>query len=280
MKVIKSPTELSEIIRLLKRKGKRVGFVPTMGYLHEGHLSLVRRAQRENDIVVVSIFVNPTQFGPKEDFKRYPKNLAHDKKLLSRAHINYLFVPSKDSIYPKGFRAFVSPGLPARYLCGPKRPGHFRGVATVVKRFFEIVKPHTAYFGEKDYQQARVIEYMVKRFCLSVKIKTCPIVREADGLAMSSRNRYLSRAERASASSVYRSLLVGRKLIKLGERNVKKIKKAIQDILRVNITRIDYIELVNSKTCAPVQRARPPVLIAIACFLGSTRLIDNILVKV
>ena len=280
MKIIKSPNRLSDTLHTLRAQGKRIGFVPTMGYLHEGHLSLVRRARRENDVVVVSIFVNPTQFSPTEDFKHYPKDLEHDKQLLKREHIHYLFVPLKSSIYPKGFRDFVVPGPLARYLCGPRRPGHFRGVATVVKRLFEIVGPHTAYLGEKDYQQARIIEDIVRNFHLPVKVKTCPIVREKDGLAMSSRNRYLSKKERISARCIYQSLLGGCSLIRAGEHDAKKIKRAVREILSNHVTKIDYVEVVNPKTCVPVEQVKSPALIALACFVGQTRLIDNILVRV
>lgn len=279
MKVIKSPKRLNRILQDLQKKGKRIGFVPTMGSLHEGHLSLIRRARRENDVVAVSIFVNPTQFGPKEDFKRYPRNLACDQILLKKKSVAYLFIPSCSSIYPKGFQNFINPGSIARYLCGPKRPGHFRGVATVVNRLFEIVEPDTAYFGQKDYQQTRIIEDMVRRFRLPIKIKICPIIREADGLAMSSRNRYLSKKERILARSIYQSLMRARKLIHLGERSAVKIKKALRAILVSYVTKIDYIEIINPKTCAPVKQIKPPVVVAIACYVGSTRLIDNLRVK-
>ena len=283
MQVIKSTKEFTKRIIQIKQSGKRIGFVPTMGCLHEGHLSLVRRARRENDVVVVSIFVNPTQFGPREDFKRYPRNLARDKKLLRREHVDYLFTPSRTAIYPKGFREFIHPGPLARHLCGPKRPGHFRGVATVVNRLFQMVQPHVAYFGEKDYQQARIVEGMVRRLRLAVRIQTCPMVREADGLAMSSRNRYLSRKERILARSLYQSLLEARRLIRSGERDVSKVKKTIRGILTAHVGKIDYIdyiEVVHPKKLIPVKRIHTSVLVAVACYLGSTRLIDNLLIKI
>jgi len=252
MQLIKSTRELTGRLRSLRQSGKRIGFVPTMGCLHEGHLSLVSRARRENDIVVVSIFVNPTQFGPQEDFKRYPRNLKRDKQLLKAEGADYLFVPSCSSIYPKGFRNFINPGPLARYLCGPKRPGHFRGVATVVNRLFEIVKPHAAYFGEKDYQQVRIVEEMVRKLRLRVKIKTCPIIREADGLAMSSRNRYLSKRERISACAIYRSLLEVKHLIHAGERDAGKIKRAVRDLLASHVSKIDYVEVVDPRKAGSV----------------------------
>ena len=280
MQIIKSLVQLDQILRNLKDHGKQIGFVPTMGYLHEGHLSLVRRAYKENDIVVVSIFVIPIQFGPREDFKKYPKDLSHDKKLLKRERVDYLFLPSRNSIFPKGFKDFVDPGPLARHLCGPKRPGHFRGVATVVNRLFRIVKPHVAYFGEKDYQQAQIIKDMVRRFHLPVTVLTCPIVREKDGLGMSSRNRYLSKKERICARSLYQSLLEARRLIRQGGHDVLKIKMVMRKILINHVTKIEYIELVDPEKCAPIKRIRARVLVAIACFVGSTRLIDNLLVKI
>ncbi|MBI4372336.1 MAG: pantoate--beta-alanine ligase [Candidatus Omnitrophica bacterium] len=279
MRVIKSPRQLTQILGRRRKTAKRIGFVPTMGYLHEGHLSLIRRARKENDIVVASIFVNPTQFGPREDFKRYPRNLKRDRSLLKRTRVNYLFIPSTESIYPKGFRDFIDPGPIARYLCGPKRPGHFRGVTTVVKRLFEIVRPDAAYFGAKDYQQAKIIEDMVRRFRLPIRIKICPTVREKDGLAMSSRNSYLSKKNRISAPAIYRSLVLARKLIRLGELSAEKVKKAVRKTLISHVDRIDYIEIVDPKTCAPLRRIKSSVVVAIACYLGSTRLIDNLLIK-
>ena len=279
MKLIRSAKRLREALERARAHGKRIGFVPTMGCLHEGHLSLVRSARRENDIVVVSIFVNPTQFGPREDFKRYPRSLTHDRRLLSREQTAYLFVPSRATIYPNGFSDFVDPGPMARYLCGPKRPGHFRGVATVVKRLFEIVEPHAAYFGLKDYQQARIVQDMADRLGGFVKVRTCPLVRESDGLAMSSRNRYLSKQERTRARSLYRSLREAKKRIGLGERNSSEVKSAVRKILLHEVDTIDYIEAVDPSTCAPKKQVQPPVLVAIACYIGSTRLIDNILIR-
>ena len=279
MQVIKSTKQLTERMNSLRQSGKRICFVPTMVYLHKGHLSLVHRARRENNIVVVSIFVNPTQFGRGEDFKRYPRNLSRDRKLLSRERVDYLFVPSQSSVYPKQFRKFINPGPLARYLCGPKRPGHFRGVATVVYRLFQIVQPHAAYFGRKDYQQARIIENLVQRFHLPIRIKMCPIIREKDGLAMSSRNRYLSKKERISARSLYQSLLEARRLIRSGERNINKIKKAMRNILIGRVSKVDYVEVVDLKKLVPLKQIQGMVLVAVACYLGSTRLIDNLLIR-
>ncbi|MBI4394751.1 MAG: pantoate--beta-alanine ligase [Candidatus Omnitrophica bacterium] len=279
MLTIKNPRELTSILNRDRDQGKRIGFVPTMGYLHEGHLSLIRSARKENGIVVVSIFVNPIQFGPYEDFKRYPRNLKMDQRLLKQARVDYLFAPSTNSIYPKGFRGFIDPGPLARYLCGPKRPGHFRGVATVVNRLFRIIQPDRAYFGAKDYQQAKIIEDMIRKFRLPIQMKICPIVREKNGLAISSRNQYLSKKERIRARSIYRSLTEARKQIRLGEQRAERIKKIIRQILLNYVDKVDYIEIVNPKTCAPIEQVKSSALLAVACYLGSTRLIDNLLVK-
>jgi pantoate--beta-alanine ligase len=279
MKVLRNPKLLTDAMLRLRNRRKRIGFVPTMGCLHEGHLSLVRRARKENEVVVVSIFVNPAQFGPREDFKRYPRQLKQDRKLLKREHVDYLFIPSRQSMYPKGFRDVVEPGPMNKYLCGPKRPGHFRGVATVVKRLFQMVRPCAAYFGEKDFQQARIIEEMVRRIPMPVRIKTCPIVREADGLAMSSRNRYLSKSERVRARALYRSLVIARNYIDSGERDAGRVKKVMRNLLLSYANKIDYAEAADPKTCAPLKRMERHVLLALACYVGRTRLIDNLVIR-
>ncbi len=279
MKIVKSLKQLNHIVNRFKKKGKRIGFVPTMGDLHEGHLSLVRRARRETDFVIVSVFVNPTQFGSKEDFKHYPRNLKRDKQLLSSEKVDYLFLPSRFSIYPKGFQNYLEPGLLAHPLCGAKRPGHFRGVVTVVNRLFEIVQPDYAYFGEKDYQQVKVIQDMVKTRNLSVHIRTCPIVREKDGLAMSSRNRHLSKTERIRARALSRSLKEAKKIIQGGRTNSSQVKKRIRTFLKSYVDKIDYVELADPNKLTPLKRLKPPILVVLACFVGPTRLIDNLVVK-
>jgi len=280
MQIIKLPKQLTEKIIALKIKGRRIGFVPTMGYLHKGHMSLVRKAGKECDVVVVSIFVNPTQFGPKEDLDRYPRNLKRDSKMLAKEKVDYLFFPTADAIYPKGFRDFVNPGPLARELCGAKRPGHFRGVATVVKRLFKIVPADAAYFGQKDFQQARVIQEMTKHFQIPVKIRICPIVREKDGLAMSSRNVYLSKRNRIRAKAVSASLRLASKLIKQGIRNPSQIKSAMMKLLKLNTDKIDYVAIVDSRRLKALKHLKNEVLIAVACFVGRTRLIDNLLIRV
>jgi pantoate--beta-alanine ligase len=281
LRIIKSLNQWQAEWREAKALGKTIGFVPTMGYLHRGHLSLVRRAARENDVVIVSIFVNPTQFGPREDFKSYPRNLKRDCALLRRGGADFFFLPSVRAVYPKGFSDWVEPGPLARGLCGRKRPGHFRGVATVVRRLFAMVRPDRAYFGKKDYQQARVIEWMTARFRLPVKIVLCPTVREKDGLAMSSRNVYLSREERLRACAIPRALGLGRRLVcKERVRNASRIKELLKSYLNRWVTSVDYVELVDTETLTPVRIAKGKLLIAVACFVGKARLIDNLEIQV
>ena len=280
MQIIKLPSELTTRALKARRAGKRVGFVPTMGYLHTGHLSLVRRAASENDVVIVSIFVNPKQFGPNEDFGRYPRNLKRDLWLLAREKVDYVFVPSVSAIYPRSFRAFVNPGPLARGLCGPARPGHFRGVATVVKRLFEIARPHSAYFGQKDYQQARIIQEMSKRLALKVRVVICPIIREKDGLAMSSRNVYLTPAERKRARTISESLRFGHRLILAGIDDAEIIREAILRYLKLGADRVDYVDIVDVKRLKPLRKIRGKGVMAVACRVGRTRLIDNLLIQV
>lgn len=280
MQIIKISDQLTKKIIALKSEGRKIGFVPTMGYLHEGHMSLVRRARKECDIVAVSIFVNPKQFGPKEDFKRYPRNLKRDSKMLAKEKADFLFVPTAEDIYPKGFRDFVSPGPLAKGLCGAKRPGHFRGVATVVKRLFQIVPADSAYFGQKDFQQARVIQSMAARRGIPIKIEICPTVREEDGLAMSSRNAYLSKAERVRAKSIPAALRLAHKMIRSDVRKPSLVRSAMAEVLRPNTDKIDYIAIVDTVRLKPLYYFKGEALIAIACFIGKTRLIDNLVIRV
>ena len=277
MRLIKKAKEMQAISLAERRVGKRVGFVPTMGYLHEGHLSLVRRAREENDIVVVSIFVNPTQFGPREDFDRYPRDLERDAELLRKEGVDYLFHPTAEEMYPKGFSTFVEVKGLTEGLCGAKRPGHFRGVATVVTKLLNIVQPDRAYFGEKDFQQLQVIKRLVEDLNIPVEVVGCPIVREEDGLALSSRNVYLSREERESALSLYRGLKLAKELFEGGERDAEKIKREVEKLIlsHPRVSKIDYVEIVDSKTLKPVKEVKEGDTIALAVFVGKTRLIDN-----
>ncbi|KPK42055.1 MAG: pantoate--beta-alanine ligase [Omnitrophica WOR_2 bacterium SM23_29] len=279
MKLIRSIREIQDVLIRERKKGKSIGFIPTMGYLHEGHLSLIRRGRRETDIVVVSIFVNPTQFGPRGDYRRYPRNLRRDLKLCGEEGVDYVFSPSVKSIYPKGYSTYVSVEGLTENLCGKFRPGHFKGVTTVVTKLFNIVKPDVAYFGQKDAQQAIVIRRMTDDLNMNIKIKVLPIIRENDGLAMSSRNNYLSYDERQAASTLYRSLQLARDLIKLGKKDTAYIIAQMRKMLTSVATKIDYISIVDSKTLKNVKTIKGKVLIALAVWVGRTRLIDNIVVR-
>ncbi len=279
MRVIHSPEEMQEMALSLKRAGKSIAFVPTMGFLHEGHLSLIRRARSGGDILVVSIFVNPAQFGPSEDFEDYPRDPVRDLALCEKEGADIVFTPSVEEIYPSGYSTFVEETDLSRDLCGRKRPGHFKGVTTVVAKLFNIVLPDRAYFGRKDYQQSRVIARMVKDLSFPVKVVTCPIVREEDGLAMSSRNKYLGRKERKEALSIRRALDRARDLIEKGEESVPAVIGAIEEIIaKEPAARLDYIEIRDAENLEELDRVRNGAVIALAVFVGKTRLIDNLLI--
>jgi len=256
--------------------GRRVGFVPTMGYLHEGHLSLVREARARADVVVVSIFVNPTQFGPNEDLARYPRDLERDVAMLSKEGVDLVFAPEANEIYPAGARTFVEvEGLSDR-LEGASRPGHFRGVATVVTKLFEIVRPEVAVFGQKDAQQALVIRRMVRDLMIDVEVVVAPTKRDEDGVALSSRNVYLSADERRAAGAIPRALAAARRALAQGERDPERIVVAARTVLDAEpLLRLDYLALVDAETLDPLERARGEMLLAVAVFAGKTRLIDN-----
>lgn len=273
-------TRISDLRCWRERIGRSaVGFVPTMGALHEGHLSLVHAARKENNRVVVSVFVNPMQFGPKEDFKKYPRNLNRDRELLSKEKIDVLFCPSVREIYPEGSQTKVQLNGLSRGLCGRSRPHFFAGVTTVVSKLFHLVQPTRGYFGAKDYQQAQVIKRMVQDLNFPVEIKVLPTVREADGLAMSSRNAYLSPLERRQAPVMNLSLDFAERLIRGGLRDVSRIQQEIRDFLRPFISKIDYVEVVHPETLTPIQQISGSGLLAIACYIGKTRLIDNRVVR-
>ncbi|WP_022847160.1 MULTISPECIES: pantoate--beta-alanine ligase [unclassified Desulfurobacterium] len=277
MKKVRTVKEMKGIAEAFKRAGKSIGFVPTMGYLHEGHLSLVRRARKENDIVVMSIFVNPTQFGPNEDFEKYPRDEKRDSKLAEREGVDILFLPAVEELYPEPYRTYVEVSEITEVLCGARRPGHFRGVTTIVTKLFNIVKPDRAYFGKKDFQQYKVIKQMVKDLNMDVEVVGCPIVRENDGLAMSSRNIYLSLEERESALSLYNALKLAKELIEKGERRAPRIKEQMEKFIlsHPNVKKIDYIEIVDQDNFKDVEFIKEGNLIALAVFVGDTRLIDN-----
>ncbi|MGC8595859.1 MAG: pantoate--beta-alanine ligase [Candidatus Kryptoniota bacterium] len=278
MKIITSVKEMQELADELRCGGKRIGFVPTMGYLHEGHLSLVDIARRHCDVVVVSIYVNPTQFGRGEDFSRYPRDLTRDRGLTEQKGVDILFVPSDSEMYLPGHSTFIEVEGISHVLEGEIRPGHFKGVATVVAKLFNIVKPHVAVFGQKDAQQAFIIKRMVNDLNFGIEVIIGPIVRERDGLAMSSRNVYLSVSERDEATILYQSLMLAGSLIKGGESNLQKIESEMLKLIGSRSTgKVDYITFVNPDTFQRVETTEglKEVLCLIAVRFGSTRLIDN-----
>ncbi|HBU00583.1 MAG: Pantothenate synthetase [Thermotoga petrophila] len=280
MKIIETIEEMKKFSEEMREKKKTIGFVPTMGYLHEGHLSLVRRARDENDVVVVSIFVNPTQFGPNEDYERYPRDFERDRKLLEEENVDCIFHPSVEEMYPPDFSTYVEETKLSKNLCGRSRPGHFLGVCTVVTKLFNIVKPHRAYFGQKDAQQFRVLRRMVRDLNMDVEMIECPIVREPDGLAMSSRNVYLSPEERQQALSLYQSLKIAENLYLNGERDAEKIKEEmIKHLSRFDKVKIDYVEIVDEETLEPVEKIDRKVIVAVAAWVGNARLIDNTILE-
>jgi len=277
MKIISSVSEMAEYSRAVSQKGQKIGFVPTMGAFHEGHLSLMRAAKKECDTVVVSVFVNQLQFSPNEDFDKYPRDIEKDKKLASQAGVSVFFVPEAKELYSENFATYVEvTGKRAKVLCGSRRPGHFKGVTTVVAKLFNICCPCMAYFGQKDWQQTVIVEKMVRDLNIPVTIRVMPTVREKDGLAMSSRNAYLSSEERIQALAIYRSLSLARKVINAGEVSSERVRDVIKQVLmREKKLKIDYIEIMKGKTLEPIERIEENTLIAVSVFAGETRLIDN-----
>ena len=274
MKVLETVNEIKKL-----KLPEPVGFVPTMGYLHEGHLALVRQARAENVSVVVSIFVNPTQFGPQEDFERYPRDPQRDLALLEKEGVDVVFMPSADEMYPPNFKGWVEVSKLAERLEGASRPGHFHGVATVVARLFDIVQPDKAYFGQKDAQQLIVIRQMVADLNLSLEIISVPTVREPDGLAMSSRNTYLNPEERKQAVVLYQALTLAQKLFSKGEKDALVIRRQMTELIQKQpLANIDYISIANAETLDELDEVRPPALVSLAVKIGKTRLIDNVMV--
>lgn len=281
MKVISSISEMQETSNRVRAMGHTIGFVPTMGYLHEGHLKLVEVAKEHASVVVVSIFVNPTQFGPKEDYNRYPRDPEGDLRKLSELKVDYVFMPEAQEMYPEGFQTVVSVKELTKGLCGASRPGHFDGVATVVTKLFNIVKPHFAVFGQKDYQQLTVISRMVKDLNMDIMIIGVPTVREPDGLAMSSRNSYLTSEERKSALCLYKCIQKAQEMVLGGERDAERIKEEIKRfILSFPFTKVDYVTIVHPYTLEELKRIEQESLLALAVFVGNTRLIDNAIIRV
>lgn len=279
MKIITGISDMQSFADSLRSQGRTIGFVPTMGFLHDGHVSLMGRARQSCDIVVASIFVNPTQFGPREDFSRYPRDEEGDRKKCEAAGIDVLFMPAVAEMYPEKPSVFVVVEGISDVLEGAIRPGHFRGVATVVAKLFSIVKPHKAFFGQKDYQQCAVIKGMVKGLNLDVEIVVMPIVREKDGLAMSSRNSYLNVDERRKAAVIYRALFAAKELAAAGVKEPEKLRNKIQAILTEEKgISIDYIEIADPESLAPVNAVTKNMVLLVAVRIGSTRLIDNLLI--
>lgn len=281
MKIIRSIREMRDFASDAVRSGKVVGLVPTMGSLHEGHLSLVKASIKECDITVLSVFVNPSQFGTGEDLEKYPRDIQKDSGLAEKEGVDVMFVPSEQEMYPEGYSTYVQvTGSLTDGLCGASRPGHFRGVATVVCKLFNIVLPHKSYFGIKDAQQAAVIKKMAGDLDYPAEIRVLPVVREKDGLAMSSRNVYLTQEERKKALLIPKALKRASDMAESGVTSAEKIKKEIEDILMAdNGPRIDYVEIVDPATLDPVESTIGGALIAVAVYVGSTRLIDNVVIS-
>lgn len=280
MEIIRIPRIMREVSKNLRMRNKSIGFVPTMGALHEGHLSLIRRAKEENDVAVVSIFVNPIQFSKGEDYERYPRTIERDRELLKKLEIDYLFLPDENSLYPQGYSTYVVVEGLSDKLCGKFRPGHFRGVATIVCKLFNIVRPTRAYFGQKDYQQTLIVRKMVDELNLDIEIVVGPTIRESDGLAMSSRNLYLNQREREAATVIYRSLKEGERLLK--ERvPPSEVSSEIRKILQSEplVSEIQYAGVYDPETLDECSENKDEYLIAVAIKIGETRLIDNLLVK-
>jgi pantoate--beta-alanine ligase len=280
MKLIRDPQKLQEALQRERARGKNIGFVPTMGALHEGHLSLVRASSRENDITVVSIFVNPTQFGPHEDYAKYPRVLAKDMKELRTVSVDYLFCPSAAAMYPEDFATFVDvrPRL-AHVLCGKFRPGHFRGVATVVAKLLSLVGSCRLYLGAKDFQQTAVINQLVRDLNMKTRVRVMPTVREKDGLAMSSRNRYLSPDERRRALALSRSLFELKKDLLQKKKSLGSLRARALQTLKKSVDQVQYLEIVDPKTLVPVKKYQKEMIALTACFVGKTRLIDNVIIR-
>ena len=279
MKIVGTVKEVREQVKELKKQGLSVGFVPTMGYLHEGHKSLMDAARKGNDKVVVSIFVNPMQFGPTEDLATYPRDLDHDAALCESAGVDLIFHPEAEEMYEKDFCSFVDMTGLTEGLCGKTRPIHFRGVCTVVNKLFNIVTPDHAYFGQKDGQQLAVIKRMVRDLNMDIEIVGCPIIREEDGLAKSSRNTYLSSEERKAALILSKTVALGKELAKT-EKDANKVVEAMKKNIETEpLAKIDYVEAVDALSMAPVEKLEGTCMLAMAVYIGKTRLIDNTLIN-
>ncbi|MBI3693871.1 MAG: pantoate--beta-alanine ligase [Acidobacteria bacterium] len=278
MIVVASTAEMQQRALEVRSAGRSIGLVPTMGALHEGHLSLVRAARRDNDFVVVSLFVNPTQFGPNEDLQQYPRDFETDRRKLEAERVDALYAPSTEEVYAAGFQTYICVEELGARLDGASRPMHFRGVATVVAKLFNVVQPHRAYFGQKDAAQVAVIRRLVRDLCFPVQLVVCPIIRESDGLAMSSRNGYLNPEERKAATVLYRSLREAEARYREGERSGEALTRVLLECLAAEpLARVDYAAVVDPDSLLPLERLEDPALVAVAGWFGTTRLIDNTL---
>lgn len=280
MDIIRRTHIMQQICQNLKKKGNKIAFVPTMGALHFGHLSLIRRANQMAHNTIVSIFVNPLQFGPNEDYDRYPRDLTKDSEALKELNVNFIFAPDVNNIYIEGFSTEIINSTLGNILCGKSRPGHFKGVLTVVAKLFNITQPDFAIFGQKDYQQLVLIKRMVQDLNFPVEIISCPIVRESDGLAMSSRNVYLSPEERKAATILYKSIQKAEEKVLSGEDNLETIKKEVKKIIsKEPLASIDYVEIVHPLTLETVEKLKGEAVLLLAVYIGKTRLIDNVILK-
>ena len=279
MQIAYTIKEVREQVKAWKKEGLTVGLVPTMGYLHEGHASLIKKAVEDNDRVVTSMVVNPTQFAPTEDLESYPRDLEKDSRLCESLGVNLIFHPEPEEMYAPDFCTWVDMDVLSKTLCGKSRPIHFRGVCTVVSKLFNIVTPDRAYFGQKDAQQLAIIRRMVRDLNMDIEIVGCPIVREEDGLAKSSRNTYLNEEERKAALVLSQSIFLGQKMVREGETDAAKIKAAMTEKIQSEpLARIDYVEIVDGLSMQPVDTVQSPALAAIAVYIGKTRLIDNFII--
>jgi len=280
MEIIKTVKEMRGFSSQARQKGQTLVFVPTMGFFHDGHLTLMREGRKHGDILIVSLFVNPTQFGPSEDFQKYPRDFERDRGMAEGVGVDVLFIPEASAMYPPDHQTIVRVEKVTQRLCGKSRPTHFQGVATVVTMLFNIVMPHLAIFGQKDFQQLITIRQMVKDLCMDVEVVGLPTIREADGLAMSSRNFYLRPEERQAALALYRSLKKANELLQKGERQAEKVLKEMTDILFSEpLVKIDYVQICNASTLEDVHEIKGDVVIALAAYVGQTRLIDNLVYR-
>lgn len=280
MRIIRDPKQMSVASRACRVKAKTIGFVPTMGALHKGHLSLIRQARKDNDVVVVSIFVNPIQFGPSEDFKRYPRPIVKDLKFCRSLGVDFVFYPEVKSMYSKNSKTYITVKDLSNVLCGAHRQGHFTGVATVVNKLFNIVMPDIAYFGQKDAQQAVIVRKMVEDLNFALKVKIMPTLREDDGLAMSSRNTYLNKQERIDALCLWQGINLAEDLLKCGMRDSNKIIAEVRNLIsKRKSAKIDYVSIVDLNNLKPVKHVSGSCLLALAVHIGKTRLIDNTVLK-